>query len=223
VVDITIIVPISGLAALGTAAYLTRIVLRLPRGDERMQKIEGAIQEGARAFMGRQYTTIAIIAAIVAVIFALAIGATRGWIDGLRTAVAFSLGSALSAASGYIGMYISIRANSRTANEGLSSFGGALRTALRGGAVSGLTIVGFSLLGVWGLYEGYNAWFGGASQQLQNNVILSMVGFGFGASLVALFFMHLKFENKLVWAFALVPIFFLVLIIGGTLSDTLYR
>ena len=186
-VDITIIVPISGLAALGTAAYLTRIVLRLPRGDERMQKIEGAIQEGARAFMGRQYGTIAIIAAIVAVIFALAIGTMRGWMDGLRTAVAFSLGSALSAASGYIGMYISIRANSRTANEGLSSFGGALRTALRGGAVSGLTIVGFSLLGVWGLYEGYNAWFGGASQQLQNNVILSMVGFGFGASLVALF------------------------------------
>src|SRR3972149_4308585 len=152
-----------------------------------MQKIEGAIQEGARAFMGRQYGTIAIIAAIVAVIFALAIGTMRGWMDGLRTAVAFSLGSALSAASGYIGMYISIRANSRTANEGLSSFGGALRTALRGGAVSGLTIVGFSLLGVWGLYEGYNAWFGGASQQLQNNVILSMVGFGFGASLVALF------------------------------------
>ena len=186
-VDLTVIVPIAGLAALGTAAYLTRLVLRLPRGDERMQRIEGAIQEGARAFMRRQYRTIALIAAVVAVLFAVAIGLARSPEDGLRTAIAFSLGSTLSAASGYIGMYISIRANSRTANEGLTSFGGALRTALRGGSVSGLTVVGFSLLGVWGLYEGYNAWFGGASQELQNNVILSMVGFGFGASLVALF------------------------------------
>jgi K(+)-stimulated pyrophosphate-energized sodium pump len=182
-----LIVPIAGLAALGTAAYLTRLVLRLPRGDEKMRKIESAIQEGARAFMRRQYRTIALIAAVVAVIFAVAIGATRGWSDGLRTAVAFSLGSALSAASGYIGMYISIRANSRTANEGLTSFGGALRTALRGGAVSGLTVVAFSLLGVWGIYEAYNLWFGGPTEALQEKVVLSIVGFGFGASLVALF------------------------------------
>src|SRR3990170_2065712 len=114
-VDITIIVPIAGLVALGTAAYLTRIVLRLPRGDEKMQKIERAIQEGARAFMRRQYRTIALIAAVVAVVFAVAIGLARSPEDGLRTAIAFSLGSALSAASGYIGMYISLRANSRTA------------------------------------------------------------------------------------------------------------
>jgi len=186
-VDLTIIVPISGLVALGTAAYLTWSLLRLPRGDEKMQAIEGAIQEGARAFMKRQYTTIAGIAAVVAVIFALAIGATKGWVDGLRTAIAFALGATLSAASGYIGMYISIRANSRTANEGLSSFGGALRTALRGGAVSGLTIVAFSLLGVWGIYELYTLWFGGPTEALQQQVILSIVGFGFGASLVALF------------------------------------
>ena len=186
-VDLTITVPISGLVALGTAAYLTWSLLRLPRGDEKMQAIEGAIQEGARAFMKRQYTTIAGIAAVVAVIFALAIGATKGWVDGLRTAIAFALGATLSAASGYIGMYISIRANSRTANEGLSSFGGALRTALRGGAVSGLTIVAFSLLGVWGIYELYTLWFGGPTEALQQQVILSIVGFGFGASLVALF------------------------------------
>ncbi len=186
-VDLTIIVPIAGLAALGTAAFLTRAVLKLPRGDEKMQAIEGAIQEGARAFMRRQYRTIALIAAFVAVLFAVAIGVTKTWEVGLRTAIAFSLGSALSAASGYIGMYISIRANSRTANEGLGSFGRALRTAMRGGAVSGLTIVAFSLLGVWGLYEAYTLWFGGGSQSQQETVILSMVGFGFGASLVALF------------------------------------
>jgi K(+)-stimulated pyrophosphate-energized sodium pump len=183
-VDLTIIVPIAGLAALGTAGYLTWSVLRMPRGDEKMQAIEEAIQEGARAFMKRQYTTIAVIAAVVAVLFAVAVGATKTWTDGLRTAIAFAFGATLSAASGYIGMYISIRANGRAATEGLGSFGGALKVAIRGGAVSGLTIVSFSLLGVWGLYEAYNAWFGASGVQ---NVILSMVGFGFGASLVALF------------------------------------
>ncbi|HEV8594868.1 MAG TPA: sodium-translocating pyrophosphatase [Thermoplasmata archaeon] len=184
-VDLTIIIPIAGLAGVGTAAFLTWSVLRLPRGDAKMQAIEGAIQEGARAFMKRQYRTIAVIAAVVAVVFAVAIGVSKNdYVAGLRTAIAFALGSTLSAASGYIGMYISIRANSRTANMGLGSFGGALRTAIRGGAVSGLTIVAFSLLGVWGLYEGYNAWFGSSGAQ---NVVLSMVGFGFGASLVALF------------------------------------
>ncbi len=183
-VDLTVIIPIAGLLGVGTAAYLTWSVLRLPRGDEKMRAIEGAIQEGARAFMRRQYRTIALIAGVVAVIFAAAIGATKTWEDGLRTAIAFALGATLSAASGYIGMYISIRANSRTANAGLGSFGGALRTAIRGGAVSGLTIVSFSLLGVWGLFELYNAWFGAAGA---DKVVLSMVGFGFGASLVALF------------------------------------
>src|SRR2546428_2195576 len=178
------VVLIAGLAGLGTAAYLTAKVLRLPRGDEKMQAIEGAIQEGARAFMRRQYRTIALIAAGVAILFAVAIGLTKTWDDGLRTAIAFAVGSTLSAASGYIGMYISIRANSRTANEGLTSFGGALRTAIRGGAVSGLTVVSFSLLGVWGLFELYTAWFGSAGAE---TVVLSMVGFGFGASLVALF------------------------------------
>ena len=186
-VDLTVIVPVAGLAAIGTAAYLTWSVLRLPRGDEKMQAIEEAIQEGARAFMRRQYRTIAIIASLVAVIFAIAVGATKSWDAGLKTAIAFALGSALSAASGYIGMYISIRANGRAANEGLGSFGAALRTAIRGGAVSGLTIVAFSLFGVWGLYEAFNLWFGGATRAAQENVILSMVGFGFGASLVALF------------------------------------
>ncbi len=71
-------------------------------------------------------------------------------------------------------MYISVRANNPTANEGLTSFGRALRLALRSGAVSGLMVVGFSLLGVWGIYELYNLWFGGATQALQEDVILSI-------------------------------------------------
>jgi len=181
------IVPIAGVAALAVAAYLAWSVLRKPAGDEAMQGISRRVQEGARAFMRRQYRTIALIAALVAVLFAVAIGYFRGWEKGLQTAIAFSLGATLSAASGYIGMHISVRANARCANDGLNSFGRALRTALRGGAVSGLTIIGFSLLGVWGIYTAYNAWFGGSTQAEQEAVILSIVGFGFGASLVALF------------------------------------
>ncbi|MGQ0796925.1 MAG: sodium/proton-translocating pyrophosphatase, partial [Methanobacteriota archaeon] len=186
-VDVTVIVPGAGLAAVGTSAYLAWSVLRRSPGDEAMQGIAARIQDGARAFMRRQYRTIAVIAAVVAVIFALAIGASRGLESGARTAIAFALGATLSAASGYIGMYISVRANARCANDGLASFAGALRTALLGGAVSGLTLLGFSLLGGWGIYEAYNLWFGGSTRGEQERVILSLVGFGFGASLVALF------------------------------------
>lgn len=208
-VDLTLIVPIAGLAALGTAAALARSILRFPQGDPDMVRIAARIQEGARAFMRRQYRTIAIIAAVVAVVFAVAIGLSRGSaVVGLRTAIAFALGATLSAASGYIGMHIAIRTNSRTANMGLTSFGRALVVALRGGAVSGLTIIGFSLLGVWGIYEAYAlttpmpplsavdlaqcAAQGLSLDQCrealrQSQVILSIVGFAFGASLVALF------------------------------------
>ncbi len=187
-VDLTLIVPIAGLAALGTAAALARSILRFPQGDPDMVRIAARIQVGARAFMRRQYRTIAIIAAVVAAVFAVAIGLSRGnAVVGLRTAIAFALGATLSAASGYIGMHIAIRANSRTANMGLTFFGRALVVALRGGAVSGLTIIGFSLLGVWGIYEAYNLWFGGPTAAQQELVILSIVGFAFGASLVALF------------------------------------
>jgi len=189
VVDVTILVPVAGLAAVAVAAYLAWSVLRLSPGDDKMRGIAARIQEGARAFMRRQYRTIALIAAVVAVIFAAAIGATRGWENGAKTAVAFSLGATLSAASGYIGMYISVRANSRCANDGLSSFGRALRTALRGGAVSGLTIIGFSLLGVWGIYSLYGLVTPPRADEAarQSDIVLSIVGFGFGASLVALF------------------------------------
>ena len=188
-VDVTILVPVAGLAAVAVAAYLAWSVLRLSPGDDKMRGIAARIQEGARAFMRRQYRTIALIAAVVAIIFAAAIGATRGWENGAKTAVAFSLGATLSAASGYIGMYISVRANSRCANDGLSSFGQALRTALRGGAVSGLTIIGFSLLGVWGIYSLYGLVTPPRADEAarQSDIVLSIVGFGFGASLVALF------------------------------------
>ena len=184
-VDLSIVIPIAGATAIGTAAYLARYVMKQDAGSERIQEVADAIREGARAFIRRQYRTIAIIAAILALVFAGALGAGNLGL-GARTALAFALGSAFSAISGYIGMYISIRANQRCAAAAQSSYNAALKTALRGGAVSGLSIVAMSLLGVSLLYYVYG-WGADATRSAQTEVILSMVGFGFGASLVALF------------------------------------
>src|SRR5437867_7989694 len=155
-------------------------------GSERIREVADAIREGARAFMRRQYRTIAIIAAILALVFAGALGAARDLGSGARTALAFALGSAFSAISGYIGMHISIRANQRCAAAAQSSYNAALKTALRGGAVSGLAVVAMRLLGVSLLYSLYG-WGAAATRVDQTPVVPSMVGFGFGASLVALF------------------------------------
>src|SRR2546421_375094 len=192
-VDLSIIIPIAILAALGFAGILARDVLRRDTGTDRMREIAAAIQQGARAFLRRQYRTIALIAGILAVVFAGAIYAQRaasGSSDavqlGLKTAGAFALGAAFSALSGYIGMQIAIRSNVRSAAGSLKSFNEALVVALRGGAVSGLAIVGLSLTGVAILYSGYG--FGVApTGPAQRDLILSLAGFGWGASLVALF------------------------------------
>ena len=214
-VDLTLVIPLSGAAALGFAAFLARDVLRRPTGTPKMQEIAQAIQDGARAFLRRQYVTIALIAAIVAVVFAVALGVTQSPVLGLKTAGAFALGATLSALSGYVGMQISIRANLRSAAGSLTSFREALSAAFRGGAVSGFAIVAFSLLGVAVLYYGYAAvtpafdpantsphlltkWdacmatFSNDTatcndRMFQDEIVLSIVGFGFGASLVALF------------------------------------
>ena len=192
-IDLSIIIPIAVLLGLGFAAILTRDVLRRDTGSDRMREIASAIRQGAQAFLRRQYRTIAIIASILAVVFAVAIfgsaaaaGRSNAVELGLKTAGAFALGATFSALSGYIGMQIAIRTNVRSAAGSLKSFNDALVIALRGGAVSGLSIVGLSLAGVALLYYGYG--FGApVTQTDQHNLILSIVGFGFGASLVALF------------------------------------
>ncbi len=188
-VDLSLVIPIAGAAALATAGYLARFVLRQDAGSDKMREIGDAIRQGARAFMKRQYTTIAIIAGILAVVFALALGAGNPTL-GVKTAGAFALGAAFSAISGYVGMHISIRANQRCAAAAQASYNAALKTALRGGAVSGLAIVTMSLLGVSLIYYLYGwgaATTGPTAKAAQTEVVLSMVGFGFGASLVALF------------------------------------
>src|SRR5881398_2477421 len=209
-VDLSIIIPIAVLAGLGFAGLLARDILRRETGSDRMREIATAIQQGARAFLRRQYKSIALIASALAILFAVAIGAQKGPLLGFETAGAFALGATFSALSGYIGMHIAIRSNLRSAAGSLKSFNDALVIALRGGAVSGLAIVSMSLTGVALLYYGYGALglaFGLPlnsrtvtecltlgftravcdSKAMEESLIFSIVGFGFGASLVALF------------------------------------
>src|SRR5437870_6803992 len=208
--DLSVMIPVAILAGLGFAGVLARDVLHRETGSDRMREIAGAIQEGARAFLRRQYKTIAFIATALALLFAIALGAQKGLLLGAETAGAFALGATFSALSGYIGMHIAIRSNLRSAAASLKSFNDALVIALRGGAVSGLAIVSMSLTGVALLYYGYGAIgqaFGFSlnsktvtdcltlgftravcnSKAMEESLIFSIVGFGFGASLVALF------------------------------------
>src|SRR5438552_11412160 len=188
--DLSFIIPIAILAGLGFAGILTRGILRQDAGSERMREIAAAIQQGAQAFLRRQYKAIGIIAALLAVVFAAAIfwqSAVSGKSDavalGLKTAGAFALGATFSALSGFIGMQVAIRTNVRSAAGSTRSFNDALVIALRGGAVSGLSIVALSLAGVSILYYGYGAL---TPASAQNDLVLSIVGFGLGESLVAL-------------------------------------
>jgi K(+)-stimulated pyrophosphate-energized sodium pump len=146
-----------------------------------MQQIAEAIREGAEAFLRRQYRTIGLMSAGLAVAMFVLYGLMKGWDLSAKMTFAFILGAVCSALSGYIGMYISIRANVRTANAARTSISQALVIALRGGAVSGVTVVALSLLGVGGLFYLY----GGMTDP--QSVPFLIVGYGFGASFVALF------------------------------------
>ncbi len=181
------------LIALGFAAFLARNVLALETGTDAMRKISDAIKEGAEAFLRRQNTTIAYLAvALAALIFILyAFVRTPGINDPVRdprtlaliTVISFLLGAACSAASGYIGMWMSIRANIRTASAALTSLNGALQAALRGGAVAGLLVVALSLLGVASLFAIVSL----LKITELSKIPLLIAGYGFGASFVALF------------------------------------
>ena len=159
----------AGLLAIAVAGFLTSSVLRLDAGTERMQEISRAIQEGANAYLGRQYKTIFIVGVVVAVVVALT---PLGW----QTAVAFVVGAVFSGACGYIGMFVSTRANARVAEASRTSIAKGLDVAVRAGAVTGLMCVGLALLGVTGTYLAFG----------QDDLHV-LVGLGFGASLIALF------------------------------------
>src|SRR3990170_1961508 len=162
--------PLAGIIGLIFAVYLVLYILKLDAGTDRMKEIASAIQEGAMAYLNRQYTTIAIIALILAVLIAYGIG--------LYTAIGFVLGAIMSAAAGYLGMNISVRSNVRCANAAREGLQKALTVAFKGGAVTGISVASLALLGVSGLYIA----FGG-----NINAVDKVIGFGFGASLISLF------------------------------------
>jgi K(+)-stimulated pyrophosphate-energized sodium pump len=171
-----------GVLALVAALLLARAVIASDTGTAEMQSISNAIREGAEAFLRRQYRTIGAIALALAVV--LFVGyhmSPRTSPLALKTVVSFLVGAVCSGLAGFTGMYCSIRANIRTASAARSSLNKALQMALRGGAVTGLVVVALSLLGVGSLF----LFFGG----LENPQVVpyQLVGFGFGASLVALF------------------------------------
>jgi K(+)-stimulated pyrophosphate-energized sodium pump len=178
------IVPLGGLAGVLFAAWLAWDVLRRDQGTPQMQEVAAMIFEGANAFMRRQYTTIAMIALVVAVIVGLLVGFFDEDLElGILTAIAFLIGAFCSALSGFIGMYVAVRANVRTASAATRSLREAIAVSLRGGAVSGFMIVALSLLGVAGIFGLYSRVLG---HPIENAPFL-IVGFGFGASFVALF------------------------------------
>jgi K(+)-stimulated pyrophosphate-energized sodium pump len=189
------IIPIAGLAAVAFAAFLARDVLRRDTGTDAMREVAGTIHEGAVAFIRRQYTTIALLALAAAVVIGLVIFflETKGVADvpslagapiAIMTAVAFLVGAACSMASGIIGMFVAVRANVRTAAAARHSLVEAVQVAMRGGAVSGFLVVALSLLGVWGIFTAYHTLVGNVTV---NQAPFLIVGFGFGASFVALF------------------------------------
>src|ERR1700729_516216 len=173
---------VAGVLGLVFAVFLSRSVLAADAGTPEMQVISNAIREGAEAFMSRQYTTIAALAVVLAI--ALFVGYKFSDFTAPlagKVVVSFLIGAICSGLAGYTGMFVSIRTNIRAASAARSSLGKALKIALHGGAVTGMVVISLSLLGVGSLFF----FFGGLKDP--QHVPYQLVGFGFGASLVALF------------------------------------
>ena len=182
-VHIGIIISIvASLLGIFFAFYLARKVGEEQTGQGKMVDIARYIKEGANAFLKRQYLTIGGIAVILALLLLGTYGFTGSWVYGYQVSIAFVFGAACSLLSGWIGMWSATRSNIRVAHAAQSSFARALVLALRGGAVSGIAIVAMSLIGISGLYLVYT-FLGYTAASIPSLI----VGFGFGASLVALF------------------------------------
>ncbi len=157
---------LSGFLAIGYGLWLIRSILKLNAGNERMLEIAGAIQQGAKAYLDRQYKTIAMIGGVVFVLLFIVLG--------YKTALGFAIGAILSALAGYIGMNISVRANVRTTEAAREGMEKALSVAVKGGAVTGFLVVGLALIGVSLFY-------------LITKDVHALLGLGFGGSLISIF------------------------------------
>lgn len=155
-------------------------------GSTAMQEVSNAIKEGAQAFVRRQYTTIALLGIGAAILIFVLYHFGLGDSNAVKITIAFVIGASASAIAGIIGMWIAVRSNIRTAAAVTKSLNGGLQMALRGGAVSGITVVAMSLLGVGGLFALYGGMASAGSLEA-TTVPLQIIGFGFGASFVALF------------------------------------
>src|SRR6184192_482286 len=164
-------------AAVAYGIWLTTWLLGRPAGNERMQEIARAVQEGAAAYLRRQYTTIAVVAIVPFLL--LGFYDKLGW----GTAIGFLIGAVLSAAAGFIGMNVAVRSNVRTAEAAKHGLKPALNVAFRAGSVTGMLVVGLGLLGVAGYYWVLTGWLGHSHE----SAIDDLVGLAFGGSLISVF------------------------------------
>ena len=163
-----------GVAGVAYGAVVTRRLLARSPGNERMQEISGAVQEGAKAYLTRQYTIIAVVAVVLVVLIAI--------LRNVDTAIGFIIGGVLSGSAGFIGMNLSVRANSRVAEAARGGVPPALDVAFKGGSVTGLLVVGLALLGVAG-YFGVLI----LANKTDKEAVDALIGLGFGGSLISVF------------------------------------
>ena len=168
-----------GVLSLVYAGYAARDVMAAATGSDRMRQIAGAVQEGAQAYLYRQYRTIALVGLVVGIIL--------GFTLGLHVAIGYSIGAILSGAAGYIGMNVSVRANVRTAEAARAGLSQALDIAFKAGAITGMLVVGLGLIGVAGYYFILRGVFNASDPVQLRSILEAMVALSFGASLISIF------------------------------------